>query len=445
MKKNIKESRMATKLDFLIRNVKDERPDAMEHLLSFLSSFEEPEELAFLLAHNTDLLHELMDSRYDDYWNGELIECSPTDDLSPDSPPNFKFKPPRNLTSVQFWVSYIIGLAYVEEHGFHNTIQLLLRYPPELLDYHILYSASLTLRGTLPASTTLSEEQEELLIEKLKKAAPYHGSPGYLLLVFLHEHLAFLAHQKAGREKDLALRQELFREKDRYSFQVLKYVCMAQLAETLSIAEINNAYYGKTLSSSLPFSVKDLSELYAAYSRSFIAPETTHIHEIISKQAREEFMDTEYLFNIKKEQIKIKRQQKYCEQQQAGRNHYLETPLLTAAREGEWQTIMELNASTHDIDWNATDYLENNVLHLAVLGGCPANIIKLLLTKSDSLCQMKNSKGITAIDLDEVGVIKKVARIGLHKPFGLFQPEPPKEEPNSEEKRSYSSSYSSKS
>ncbi|MDR3501361.1 MAG: DUF5630 domain-containing protein [Legionella sp.] len=432
MKTSTKESRMATKLDFLIRNVKDAQPEAMKNLVNFFDSFEEPEELAFLLLHHTDLLHELMDSRYSDYWDNELSNCSPS---------NFKFKQPYFLTSIEFWVSYILGICYIEQHGFHTAIQFVLTVPPELIDYRILYSTNFEMKTNL-SSERINEEQKEMLIDIFKKACPYHGTPGYLLLASLHAHLTVLVAKKADEEKDLTVRQELLNEKDKYSYDVLKYVRMAQIAESNSASEINNAFYGKSLSASLPFSAKSIPELYDVYKKCLdIAdtPATKPIQKIITEVAMEEFIKTENFLKNRKAKINAHRQQQFSSYaQQEGRNHYLETPLLTTARMGDWLQIKELKASEHSVDWDAVDYLGNNVLHLAVLGECTSDVVDLLLKQSASLQQIKNYNGDAAPDLDENSVIKKpVEKSHPKKKLGLFKTEPKKEELNQEEKPSY--------
>lgn len=428
MKTSTKESRMATKLDFLIRNVKDAQPEAMKNLVNFFDGFEEPEELANLLFQHKDLLHELMNSRYSDYWDNELLNCSP---------PDAKFKPPYFLTSIEFWVNYIRGISYIDKRGLHTVIPFVLASQPEHLDYRILYSSCLTIKAK-HFSGLMNEEQTERLIEIFKKACPYHGTPGYLLLASLHAHLTLLAAKNAAQETDLMLRQELLSEKDRYSYQVLKYVRMAQIAEPTSTSEINNAFYGRPLSASLPFSAKSLPELYDAYIKHLDIPDSTpHIKQalrVITDLAMKEFAVTEEFLKHRKEQIDANLQQQFVSYaQQEGRNHYSETPLLTAARMSDWQKIKELRDSD-SINWDAIDYQGNNALHLAVLGECTSDIVELLLKQSPSLQKIKNCNGDAAPDLDETGVIKCVVTDTQKKGISMFKPTLKKEKLNQEEK-----------
>lgn len=397
-----------SKLDVLIRNVNDDLPNAMDNLINFLDGFEDPLQLAFVLLCSQDLLTELMAPRYNSYWEGELQSCAPS---------AFQFKTPRYFSLVEFWMNYLLHLDCVERQYLYSILTLRM-LPPEKFDLHTLI-ACINCMSYQIYFGELDIAERDSFINIFKAALPLHGTPGYLGLAALYCVLATKKNMDFLEAKDPKVRAELLKEQHALSYQVLKYVKMAEIVAADSLAEIHNAYYGKKLFDHLAIpKVTNFADLSADYIKKLKIPADEAKLAVINNIATAEFNRDEPAYLDRQDRMKKALQEKYlANAKKEGRNQYSETTLLTAARTGDLEGLIKILSAT--TSYRATDHVGNSILHLAVMSN-NEKLVDFLVKKYPALVKLQNNYDCTAFDLAESEAIKQIITKKSGKPPIFF-------------------------
>ena len=398
--------RKANELDILIRNVKDKRPLAMDLLVVYLNNFI-LKELLYLLMENKESLGELMDEKYDFYWNRELLNLC----ISDESEEPFYFKLPSHISSLEFLIGYTLFADFLtdtEEEQEEEQLPYLFSLTTIFHSYHFLEVSCMLLIYSLHAvDQKINEEQLTRYLNTLTQEAHYHQTPGYLLLARLYFHLALIKKEEiakisvdesnamTNKERAVLANQEM----DVLTHRMITYLELAELLEEESGNEIHNAYLGESIARSNLFSLDNISDLKKRYiselSFDYIPLTCQTLFALVSNEQNNR--------NVQLAQSKQRRAQLLQVPVvnpallQQGRNEYFETPLLTAARHGDLSKFKKIIA-TGDVEWEEIDKNGNTTLHLAVLSEAYP-LVKFILNTNSSLLAVRNNCGDRALDL----------------------------------------------
>ena len=411
---------MANKLDILIRNVKDNRPSAMTLLKNYLNSFE-LKELLYLLMENEVLLYELMGDEYNSYWNEELLSLS----ISDENEEPFHFKLPTHISSLEFLIGYTLFVDFLDDHEVENEkemLQSLFSLTPVFHSYHLLEMSCMILISALhDPRQKISLGQLGSYLKVLQEEAHYHKTPGYLLLARLCFHLAVIKKEEISLLSDREDREsrayptnqkvmdaiqneraDVWQQIDATALIVVKYLEIAASLENESENEIHNAYLGESLALHNLFSLANITDLKKRYISELGLSTISLNPQTLSALISAELTDAQAQLKRHKTGIAIKRAQLLQPEvsqamRQQGRNQYMETPRLTAARHGDLSKFKKTLVAG-DMNLDAVDQTGNTVLHLAVLANAYP-LVQFILEANNSLLDVKNNCGELAFDL----------------------------------------------
>ncbi|USQ13583.1 DUF5630 domain-containing protein [Legionella lytica] len=388
----------ASKLDVLLRNASSgNNKSEEEKLIDYLNSFTLID-LINLLAENEHLYTELKHPRYAPYWDKELTNLPIATDNS-----SFAFKKQKNVASLDFLMGYILAIQLAGEELVPSYEQFF-----ELATtYHSLYALHLgiqfLLRSLQEAPNIAAEDlthYEELVLNEIR----HHGTPGYLLASSFSFHLMGLKINGAREIDDVAERYDILYLKDGDLYKTYFYAVIARLLEPCSENEKHNAYLGDSFANYYPVGVDSIEQIEKWLLQRYPTKFTTKVQHDLNALALEAIHDLQnYLDQRQVERAFIR------SPESPGRNQYGETPILIAARLGNFNEMVAL-AGVHGVErLKDTDNHGNTAWHFAVL---TQNIVLQAYLKQNvpELLSISNKYGYVAPDSS------------LAKHYKFFQP-----------------------
>ncbi|MFJ1268519.1 DUF5630 domain-containing protein [Legionella lytica] len=341
----------ASKLDLLLRNVNsDVNESAKAALIKYLNSFA-LRDLMNILAHNQHLREELRQPRYAAYWDEELSKVPVATAAS-----LFSFKKQQHVSSLDFLMGYLLANELVAQDkppAYQQFFEL-------AKTYHSLYALHL---GTQLLIRSLYQEEriaaEDLAYceDLVRDEARYYGTPGYLLASSVAFHFMCLKINSAVGERDVLERQEILYSKDSHLYKAYFYVVMARRLKSRSESEQHNAYFGGSFADHYPLGVNSLEAVEQWFQKRYAGNFTPKIQNDFECSAV----------------AAIHEVQKYLEQHltrsfgTSELNPYGETPVLLAARLGNFDEVVSL-VEKHGVEQlKNVDKQGNSVWHFAVL------------------------------------------------------------------------------
>ncbi|WP_133136406.1 DUF5630 domain-containing protein [Legionella rowbothamii] len=403
-----------SKLDVLLRNVNSGgNVSDEEKLLKYLNSFTLID-LVNLLAHNEFLREELKHARYELYWEKELSNLPVEARI-----PSFSFKKQKYVSSLDFLMGYLLANQLIGQ----DTLPSYATFFELAKKYHSLYALHL---GTQILIHSLYQNQniapaedlaqyEELIRDEVR----YHGTPGYLLASSFSFHCMCLKINSALAIHDMSERQEILYLKEGHLYKAYFYAIMARLLDSKSENELHNAYFGGSFSDHYPLGADSIEEIEKWFQKRYPMNFTPKAQQELNCFAVEA---SHKIQNYLDQGLVVGASVSAHSPRSSELNQYGETPILIAARLGNFEELVAL-VEKHGVEQlKDSDHQGNTAWHFAVLTQ-HLSLQAYLRQKAPELLSIANKYGYTASSSSSLTQYQFFKSGAPHVEFLTYSPE----------------------